>query len=126
MLPCKVFFQFLPAGLSLQRQFDSPTKAQRYPATFDRFFHFSTAEIMKLRFYQRTSWLCWLLALSAICLSEAQYKFRRPHLPPPMPPPQIFKKSWAPGPRIPPVGNSLHMGPNFPPKRLMFKPPNYR
>ena len=74
---------------------------------------------------QSTSWSLWLLLLTAVALAEAQYKFRRPPLPPP--PPQIFKKSWAPGARIPPMGNSIHLGQGFPHKRPLYKPPpNYR
>ncbi|KAJ8670676.1 hypothetical protein QAD02_001935 [Eretmocerus hayati] len=77
---------------------------------------------------KRTNWLSWLLALSTLCLAEGQYMFRRPYPPPPMPlaPPQIYKKSWAPGPRIPPMGNAMPFGGGSPYKRPVYKPSNYR
>ncbi|XP_076660266.1 uncharacterized protein LOC143363584 [Halictus rubicundus] len=71
-----------------------------------------------------TNWICWLLVLY-VCLVEARYKIRRPPLPPPPPPKHVYKKPWPIAHRIS-TGNTMYINGNFPPKRMLQKPLNYR
>ncbi|KAK0168052.1 hypothetical protein PV327_001891 [Microctonus hyperodae] len=69
------------------------------------------------------NWIPWLLAI-CLCMTEARYKMRRPLPPSPLPPPQIFKKSWPIAHRMS-MGNTIHIGNNYPPKRPIFNKPNH-
>ncbi|EFN83513.1 hypothetical protein EAI_15449 [Harpegnathos saltator] len=70
---------------------------------------------------QAISWLCWLLAV-CICLSDAKSKVRRP-LPPLYA--VVLKKPRPIGHRIS-MGNTIHIGANFPHQRVPYKHVNYR
>ncbi|KAG7190870.1 hypothetical protein KM043_006931 [Ampulex compressa] len=74
--------------------------------------------------FQTAGWICWFL-LACVCLSEAGYKIRRPHMPPVPPPPIMFKRSWPIAHRVA-MGNTIHISGSIPPKRISHKPPNYR